>query len=702
MTNKLLENLKKYWEFSKDLEETDENIINICQEIKSVDINLIYSYYKDLIRYIIQQKNYKATIPFFRVITLNRIREQEGFLFKSLKEFSDYVENFKKKLEDENFPNNIKGVIEKLKNIPIEEINGQTYEFNFDLVKECIKIKTESLNKQFANYGGFNYFRHFKIYYTKEGIELNKELKNMWDELYEFFLDILEVSREDYYIGYSSFFKGTERYETDFTWAGFVKREIGDIEIEEDKTKSFQLFLSISYKGISIGTFLGLNTNKQLEGFLKANVEKNRNHIINIFKFLKKKYGAHIRLSAKNSIMELEDNLNDLSYQNSVIDIYKVNFSIRYYDFQGEFSEFEDIIKDFFKLYKLMTEGIIDIGDSYKFLEDNLKKYNLISFKDKIFENLKEIFIGIPLLEIIEKILKLLNSGKHIILNGAPGTGKTMILEKIFKLLKVNTSFIKDIVFTTATSDWTVFETIGGLIPYANKLDFQPGILLRCFKENGQFANKWLIIDELNRANIDKAFGSFFSLLSNQEVELPFKTYKGEVIKVIPLIKWLSEGIDKSQIIKKINDSSNFERYFISPLWRIGGTLNTSDKASLHQLSHAFIRRFGFVYIPIPDIEKFMDKYKFKSSEKNQSDIKKIWKLVNEYFEIGPAIIIDIDSFLENSSFKITDAFESFILPQLESLPYDIFNELIEKLKKEFSEDNQIASFFNNLKIKDY
>lgn len=695
----VLEDIKKYLNFSLDLEESDENVKKICEIIKNENIESINNYYKNLIRYIIQQKNYKTTIPFFRIVTLNQIREIEKFIFTSLNEFSDYVDNFKKILEDVDFPNNIKNLVNELKNIPPEDYNNKLNEFDFDLIEKCIKIRKESLNRQFANYGTFNYFRHFKIHYTEEGNKLNKKLRGMWENLYEFLLRILELSREDYYLGFSSFFKGTERHETDYTWSGLVKREIGDIELEEDKTKSLQLFFSISYRGIAIGTYLGANTNELLEGFLKANVDKNRNHIINLFKYLLKKYKDHIKLSANDIIYDLEDNLDDLSYQNSIMDLYKVNFSLRYFDFQGDISKFEEIIIDFLKLYKLLTEEITDYRDPEKLLKDNLNEYNLNSYKEKILVELEKSFIGIPLKEIIEKILKILDSGKHLILNGAPGTGKTMLLEKIFDILKENTKFIEEIVFTTATSDWTVFETIGGLIPYANKLDFQPGIFLRCFKENGQFTNKWLIIDELNRANIDKAFGSFFSLLSNQEVELPFKTFKEEVIKVIPLAKWKSDGFDNSQIMKKINEGSKVERFFISPLWRIGGTINSSDKASLHQLSHAFIRRFGFIHIPIPDINQFMGKYNFKCGEHNQNNIKIVWKSVNTYFEIGPAIIIDIDEFLGKSTFTITDAFEVFILPQVESLPDGIFNDMLDDLKKKFSGDEEAKDYFNCLKI---
>ena len=71
---------------------------------------------------------------------------------------------------------------------------------------------------------------------------------------------------------------------------------------------------------------------------------------------------------------------------------------------------------------------------------------------------------------------------------------------------------------TTATTEWTTFETIGGFQPTNDGLIFRPGMFVEAIE-----AGRWLVIDEMNRSNFDRAFGQLFTVLSGQAVVLPFK-----------------------------------------------------------------------------------------------------------------------------------------------------------------------------------
>jgi MoxR-like ATPase len=73
---------------------------------------------------------------------------------------------------------------------------------------------------------------------------------------------------------------------------------------------------------------------------------------------------------------------------------------------------------------------------------------------------------------------------KHIILIGPPGTGKTTIAENVSEMAS-EIGFVDGYILTTATADWSTFDTIGGYMPNIhNVLQFQEGVVLRSVREN--------------------------------------------------------------------------------------------------------------------------------------------------------------------------------------------------------------------------
>ena len=49
-----------------------------------------------------------------------------------------------------------------------------------------------------------------------------------------------------------------------------------------------------------------------------------------------------------------------------------------------------------------------------------------------------------------------------------------------------------------------------------------------------QSQNKWLIIDEINRSDIDKAFGALFSALTGDPITLSFQSESGKQLLIRP------------------------------------------------------------------------------------------------------------------------------------------------------------------------
>ncbi|MFC3040443.1 AAA family ATPase [Virgibacillus xinjiangensis] len=271
---------------------------------------------------------------------------------------------------------------------------------------------------------------------------------------------------------------------------------------------------------------------------------------------------------------------------------------------------------------------------------------------------------------LLRQVKTALQNEKHIIFIGPPGTGKSKLAKEIC------TSFDASYKMATATSDWSTYETIGGYRPKSDgTLTFHPGLFLDCFKDHNtnRPANKWLIIDEMNRADIDKAFGSLFSALTGDTITLNFQSESGQSFLLRP------QGEDKHVVL-------NDYEYVIPNDWRLIGTMNTLDKASLYEMSYAFMRRFAFIPVGVPKqidsllVQSFLYKWNI-TDYRYTEELAFVWQQINGYRQIGPAIVEDIAKYTAVEA-DFTSAIILYVLPQFEGLlDHDII-EFIERVSQ--------------------
>lgn len=198
---------------------------------------------------------------------------------------------------------------------------------------------------------------------------------------------------------------------------------------------------------------------------------------------------------------------------------------------------------------------------------------------------------------VLRRLRRALASSTGVAIAGPPGTGKSSLARQVigeaqaapdgFGLTQAP-SFSPH----TAEADWTARTLIGGHYPDGGELRFQPGIVLRAIAQN-----EWLVIDELNRADLDRVMGPLFSFLARQDVDLGPSVLGGRGKQM--RLEW-----DDTTAASRCIEDDHTVRYLAGFDWRVIGTYNTTDLGRVFSMGSALTRRWATVPFPPLDADQ--------------------------------------------------------------------------------------------------
>jgi hypothetical protein len=239
-----------------------------------------------------------------------------------------------------------------------------------------------------------------------------------------------------------------------------------------------------------------------------------------------------------------------------------------------------------------------------------------------------------------------------VLLVGPPGTGKGRLLNWLVQLVAAGPEsfgFAPDLVpnpmWRTPDESWSAFELIGGFVPEVQGwLRWSHGLVV-----NSLIEQRWLVLDETNRADMDKIMGPLLTWLARQEVEIGRTTpHQGFPVN----LGWTDTPMSLAEDPHGAGEST---RFLAGRDWRLLGTYNPQDAQRVFRFGLALSRRFVVVPIPALAVGQFDGLLRSKHPGLAEDEYLAIVGLYSahrssEETTLGPAVFLRMALYLDEAS----------------------------------------------------